>query len=67
LKNRIKNYALWVSGASLVLLILQLFGVPVVPEQYDLVVKALLAVLVGLGIVNDPTTENGGFLDDKNA
>jgi len=65
LKLRARNYGFWVSLSSAVLIVLQLFGVAIVPEQWNAVVNALLTVLVILGIVNNPATENKGFLDDK--
>lgn len=64
IKQRIRNYGLWVSFASLVLLVLQLFGVQVDVGKYNSLVNAALTVLVGLGIVNDPTTETKGYGDD---
>jgi uncharacterized membrane protein len=64
-KNRLRNYGFWTSVASLALLILQTVGVEVVPEQYDAIVQGVLALLVALGLVNNPATVNKGFMDDK--
>ena len=65
LKKRIRNYGLWVSFASLVLLVAQAFGVKIDVGKYNTIVNAVLAFLVGLGVINNPTTENKGFGDDK--
>lgn len=64
IKQRIRNYGLWVSIASLVLLVVQAFGVQIDVGKYNSIVNAILTVLVGLGIVSDPTTETKGYGDD---
>ena len=64
LSNRLKNYGLWVSISSLVLLLLQQFGVEIASEKYQTIVTTVLGILAALGILNDPTTENKGFRDD---
>lgn len=64
IKQRIRNYGLWVSFASLVLLVVQAFGVQIDVGKYNSIVNAILTVLVGLGIVSDPTTETKGYGDD---
>lgn len=65
IRSRLRNYGLWVSVASLLLLVLQNFGVNMVAANYNALVNALLAVLAGLGVINDPTTESRWYLDDK--
>lgn len=62
--TRLKNYGLWTSIAAFAPIILQVFGIDLVPEKYNELVNALLSIMVILGIVNNPTTENKGFLDD---
>jgi uncharacterized membrane protein len=64
-KNRLKNKALWVSFASLVLLVLQTAGVGVDVGKWDTVVNSVLSFAVVAGLLNDPTTHNSGFGDDK--
>ena len=65
-KNRLKNYGFWISIAALVPLVLSAFGVKLVDEQkYMEGINAVLAILVGLGIINNPDTENRWFSDDK--
>lgn len=65
-KNRLRNYGLWVSVAALIPLVLSAFGLNIVDEQkYMELINALLAILVGLGLINNPSTENRWFKDDK--
>ena len=72
-KVRIKNKAFWTFIIPAVLLLIQaiaeLFGYTIdltlVGEKMINVVNALFVVLVGIGIVNDPTTK--GITDSKNA
>lgn len=63
--SRFKNYGLWVSIFALIPLVLQGFGVDVLPGNYEEIVVALLGVLVMAGILNNPTSGNTGYLDDK--
>jgi len=65
IKVRLKNYGLWIAVISFIPMVLQSFGLKVLPANYQEVASALLGILVLLGIVNSPTTENKGFLDDK--
>ena len=72
-KVRIKNKAFWTFIIPAVLLLIQaiaeLFGYTIdltlVGEKMINVVNALFVVLVGIGIVNDPTTK--GITDSKKA
>jgi uncharacterized membrane protein len=68
-KSRLKNYALWVSVAAFIGMMLQNFGLftklGLTNDTYSQLVNALLGVLVLAGILNNPTTLNSGFLDDK--
>ncbi|TCO69486.1 phage holin [Marinisporobacter balticus] len=63
--KRLKNYGLWVAVAAFIPMLLEAFGLDVLPENYNEVVKALLGILVLLGIINNPTTNNPGLLDDQ--
>lgn len=65
MKNRFKNYGLWVAVASLVPMVLKAFNVNVLPDNYNDIVYAILSILVMAGILNNPTTNNKGFSDDK--
>lgn len=69
--NKWKNYGMWVSLVSAVLLAVQavgaIFDFQLTPEQYDEIVaavNAVLGVLVVLGIVSNPEAGKG-FRDRK--
>lgn len=66
MKERLKNYGLWVSVAALVALICDSYGLNILPPNYTEITTAVLGICVMLGIVNDPTTDNHWYLDDKN-
>ncbi|MGV3025957.1 phage holin [Clostridium thermobutyricum] len=63
--SRLKNYGLWVAILALIPLILKQFGIYIIPEEYTQITTAILSILVLAGILNNPTTENKGFLDDN--
>lgn len=63
--SRFKNYGLWVSVAALIPMVLQGFGVEILPDNYNQIITAILGILVAAGILNNPTTDNKGYLDDK--
>lgn len=63
--SRFRNYGLWVSIFAAIPLILKAFGVNIIPEDYNAIVTAVLGILVMAGILNNPTTDNSGYLDDK--
>jgi uncharacterized membrane protein len=63
-KKRLRNYGLWVAVAAFIPMLLEAFGLDVLPENYNQIVKSFLGILVLLGIINNPTTENPGFKDD---
>ncbi|AKN30645.1 holin [Clostridium carboxidivorans P7] len=65
MNNRFKNYGLWVSIAAFIPLLLNGFGIDVLPKNYSDVVNALLGILVTAGILSNPQTESKGYLDDK--
>ena len=67
LKTRMGNYGFWISLASAVILALTQFGIKVDNVHVMACVKAVLGILVILGLVNNPTTESKGFGDDKSA
>lgn len=66
---RWKNYALWVAVLAYIPLISDALGFYHInfqlPGNYDKLVVGLLGILVLAGIINNPTTENKGFGDDK--
>lgn len=67
--KRFKNYGLWVAVLALIAMIpeaLSTYGIIVtLPINYGPLGNALLGLAVLAGILNNPTTENKGFLDDK--
>lgn len=66
--NRWKNIALWISLISLVPLVLQLFGIIVPPEKYQLaaqIINGVLTALAAAGIISNPRTVNLLYWDDK--
>lgn len=70
---RIKNKNFWLTLIPAVLLLIQVLVAPfgyqwdfgVLNEQLAAIINALFAVLMILGIVNDPTTD--GIADSKQA
>lgn len=65
IKDRLRNYGLWVSVAALIPMVLKGFNINILPENYDQIIIAILSILVMAGILNNPTTECRGFLDDS--
>lgn len=59
-QNRFKSWTLWVSIAGAVWLIASAFGLPqavgLTSEAFSTVLNAVGAILVALGIVNNPTS-----------
>jgi len=59
-QNRIKSWAVCVSLAVLVYLVLtKVFGIPIDAGVWQEVLTALGAVLMGFGILNNPTNKTG--------
>lgn len=65
IKSRLKNYGLWISITAFIPMLLKGFGKDILPGNYNDIVNALLGILVMLGLINNPSTENKGFSDDK--
>jgi uncharacterized membrane protein len=65
LKKRVRNYGFWTALIALIPMVATACGVEVFPDKYTAAANALLAFFVAAGIVNDPTTDNNGFSDDK--
>jgi uncharacterized membrane protein len=57
--NKWKNYGLWVSLASTVLLVLQVSGVGIDSDKYNLIVNSVLGTLAIAGIISNPSQGNG--------
>ena len=58
-QNRMKSWALWVSIAALVVFCVKEFAGIDISETVDGLLNVLLPVLVGFGVVNDPTNKSG--------
>jgi len=69
IKKRFRNYGLWIAILSFIPLLvdsLKVYDINIIlPSNYDNLVKGLLSILVLSGILNNPTTDNRGFRDDK--
>lgn len=63
--SRFKNYGLWLSLISLIPLVLSAFGVNVATDKIQPIINTILTILVALGILNNPTTDTKGYLDDS--
>ncbi|MBR4359114.1 MAG: hypothetical protein IKP32_00645 [Clostridia bacterium] len=57
-QNRLKSWALWLSISALIVFCLKTFFCLDVAEPVNGLMNALLPVLAGFGIVNDPTTRD---------
>jgi len=62
-KLRLSNYGLWMAVAALIPLLAEAMGIKI-PTNYNDIINSILGILVLLGIINNPTTENHGLLDD---
>lgn len=62
-QNRLKSWAVWVSTLGALWTILNAFGLTEkwgIPETtFKTVVDAVGVILIGFGILNDPTNKNG--------
>ncbi|WP_102400610.1 holin [Haloimpatiens massiliensis] len=63
--SRFRNYGLWLSIFAFIPLLLEGFGLDVVPKNYSEIVNSFLGILVLAGILNNPSTQNKGYLDDE--
>lgn len=64
MKGRFRNYGLWLSILAFIPMLLEGFGLKVLPGNYDGIIKALLSILVLAGIISNPATESRWYLDD---
>lgn len=65
MKSRFKNIGFWTSLVALVPILGMMFFDYTFPAEYEVFGNALVALLISLGIVNNPTTKNLGYFDDK--
>lgn len=58
-QNRFRSWAVWVSAIGAVWVILSAFGLPqkwgITNQTFETVLNALGTILVGFGILNNPT------------
>ena len=58
-QNRLKSWAVWASAIGAVWIILSAFGLPakwgITNETFKMVLDAVGSILVGFGILNNPT------------
>ena len=54
-QNRLKSWALWLSVASLIVFLVKTFVKVDIAEWMDQFMNVLCPVLVGFGIINNPT------------
>lgn len=59
MKEKFKNYGLWISLISAVLMILQSLGLKFDMPYINEVITSILGVLVALGIISNPSDGNG--------
>ncbi|MCB2300667.1 holin [Clostridium tagluense] len=68
-KNKFKNVGLWVSIFAFIGLILGNYGLYAVigltGDSYKMLVDSFLGILTLAGILNNPNTENKGYLGDN--
>ena len=62
--ERFKNYGLWVSIFAFIPLLLNAFGINILPGNYTELVNAFLGILVLAGIISNPQ-KGKGYLDPK--
>ena len=58
-QNRFKSWALWMSVAALVVFCVKEFAGVDIGETVDGLMNVLCPVLVGIGIINNPTNKTG--------
>lgn len=59
MQNRFKSWALWTSIAALAVFCVKEFANIDISETVDGLLDVLLPVLVGFGIINNPTNKEG--------
>lgn len=57
-QNRLKSWALWTAVAALVVFCVKEFAGLDISETVNGLLNVLCPVLVGFGIINDPTTKD---------
>lgn len=64
-KLRLQNKTFWATLIPLVVLLLQQLGLNFVPENWEEIFGTVMAILLLVGVINDPTTK--GISDSDQA
>lgn len=62
-KLRLQNKTFWATLIPLVVLLLQQLGLNFVPENWEEIFSTVMAILLLVGVINDPTTKG---INDSN-
>lgn len=65
MKEKFKNYGLWLSIASTIIMILQAMGLRFDVPYVNEIITSVLGVLVTLGIISNPS-DGSGYIDKSN-
>ncbi|WP_203266256.1 phage holin [Streptococcus uberis] len=64
-KLRLQNKTFWATLIPLIVLLLQQLGLNFVPENWEEIFSTVMAILLLVGVINDPTT--AGISDSDQA
>ncbi|MBA2796550.1 phage holin [Streptococcus porcinus] len=64
-KLRLQNKTFWATLIPLIVLLLQQLGLNFVPENWQEIFSTVMAILLLVGVINDPTTN--GLSDSDQA
>ncbi|MGA8942450.1 MAG: holin [Thermoactinomyces sp.] len=62
--SRLRNYGFWLSALAFVVGVLRYTGVDLGIAEESVIVDLIIGILVALGIINNPATENKWYSDD---
>ncbi|MDE6967076.1 MAG: phage holin family protein [Clostridia bacterium] len=65
MKGKFRNYGLWISMISAILMILQAMGLKFDLPYVNEIITSILGVLVAMGIISNPSDGNG-YTDSSN-
>lgn len=64
-KLRLRNKTFWATLIPLIVLLLQQLGLNFVPDNWEEIFSTVMAILLLVGVINDPTT--AGISDSDQA
>lgn len=64
-KLRLRNKTFWATLIPLIVLLLQQLGLNFVPDNWEEIFSTVMAILLLVGVINDPTT--AGISDSEQA